>query len=265
MLLESLAGRHYLVLGGSSGMGYATAAYLLSSNSVVTIGARTPDKLAAAHDRMLAETGAHPDRLRSHPVDALDSAAVAAIVAKAASGSGELDGVFVVAGGGDFMPVDQTEVEFVADQFATNVFPIVNAIRSCVPRMKRSGGSIVALSSTAAVCSYPKLSAYGAAKAALDHYVRVAADELGEHRIRVNAVRSGFTMSEASQQLVSDPEYVRQFQAITPLGAYAMPEQFAPMVALLLSSDTSWITGQVFSIDGGLTLRGYGGGIFPSA
>ena len=52
---------------------------------------------------------------------------------------------------------------------------------------------------------------------------------------------------------------------MTPLGPYALPEQFGPMVAMLLSSDTSWITGQVFAIDGGLTLRGYGGGVFPSA
>ena len=44
-----------------------------------------------------------------------------------------------------------------------------------------------------------------------------------------------------------------------------IPEQFGPMVSLLLGQDSSWITGQVFGIDGGLTLRGYGGGVFPSA
>jgi NAD(P)-dependent dehydrogenase (short-subunit alcohol dehydrogenase family) len=265
MPLECLENRNFLVLGGSSGMGYAVAAHLLRSKSVVTIGARTPDKLEAARQRMLAETGAEASLLRTIEVDALDAAAVEAAVALAANDSGELDGAFVVAGGGDFMPVQDSSPQFAADQFATNVFPIVNTIKACFPRMKRAGGSIVALSSAAAVSSYPKLAAYGAAKAALDQYVRVAADELGEYQIRVNCVRSGFTKSDQSDALINDPDYVAQFARITPLGPYALPENFGPMVALLLSSDSSWITGQVFGIDGGLTLRGYGGGVFPSS
>jgi NAD(P)-dependent dehydrogenase (short-subunit alcohol dehydrogenase family) len=130
--------------------------------------------------------------------------------------------------------------------------------------MMARGGSIVALSSTAGAMSYPKLGAYGAAKAALDHYVRVAADELGPHKIRVNAVRSGFTNSGGSVALIKDEPYVRRFGELTPLGPYGQPEDFGPMVGLLLSPDTSWITGQTFSIDGGLTVRGYAGGVFPT-
>lgn len=265
MPLESLAGRHFLILGGSSGMGYATAAHLLRSKSVVTIGARNGERLAAAHDRLLKETGAESSRLRSKPVDAREPAAVEAAVAHAAGPSGELDGVFIIAGGGGFSPVLETTGPFAADLFATNVFPIINTIRSAFPRMKAAGGSIVAMSSAAAAMSYPKLAAYGASKAALEHYVRVAADELGQYKIRVNAVRSGFTRSAGAESLIQDEAYVRRFAEITPLGPYAQPEEFGPMVALLLSSDASWITGQVFSIDGGLTLRGYGGGVFPSA
>jgi NAD(P)-dependent dehydrogenase (short-subunit alcohol dehydrogenase family) len=256
---------HVLVLGGSAGMGYATAVHLLRAGNVVTIGARTESKLEAAKDRMLQETGAAADRLRSKPVDGRDASQVEAAVSHAAGATGEIDGVFVVAGGGDFRPIHETTVEYATEEFANNVYPLINTIRSCFPRMKEKGGSIVALSSAAAAITYPGLAAYGAAKAALDHYVRVAADELGQYKIRVNCVRSGFTKSEMAGELIQDEEYVRQFSKITPLGPYGLPEQFGPMVSLLLSKDSSWITGQVFGIDGGLTLRGYGGGVFPSA
>ena len=70
MPLDSIRDGHYLILGGSSGMGYATAAYLLRANAVVTICGRDKAKLASAHDRMLEECGAEPDRLRSIAADA---------------------------------------------------------------------------------------------------------------------------------------------------------------------------------------------------
>jgi NAD(P)-dependent dehydrogenase (short-subunit alcohol dehydrogenase family) len=264
MPIESLADRHCLVIGGSSGMGYAAAAYLLASKCVVTITGRDPAKLEAARERMLADAGASPDRLRAVAGDGRDADHVEAAVALAARASGEIDGAFVVAGAGGFSPVVETTTQFAADMFAVNVFPLINVIRSAAPRMMQKGGSIVALSSTAGYISYPKLGAYGAAKSALDHYVRVAADELGPHQIRVNAVRSGFTNSGGSVKLIEDEAYVRRFAELTPLGPYAKPEAFGPMVGLLLSPDTAWITGQTFSIDGGLSLRGYAGGVFPS-
>ncbi|RYD86978.1 MAG: SDR family NAD(P)-dependent oxidoreductase, partial [Sphingomonadales bacterium] len=99
MPLESLAGHHFLVLGGSDGMGYATAAYLLKAGGIVTIGGRSEDKLKAAHARMLSETAAHKASLRSTRVDARDTASVDAATALAADGAGEIDGVFVTAGG----------------------------------------------------------------------------------------------------------------------------------------------------------------------
>lgn len=58
MPLESLQGRHFLVLGGSDGMGYATASYLLAAGGIVTICGRSEKKLEAAHERMLSESGA---------------------------------------------------------------------------------------------------------------------------------------------------------------------------------------------------------------
>jgi NAD(P)-dependent dehydrogenase (short-subunit alcohol dehydrogenase family) len=257
--------RHYLILGGSSGIGFGVASYLARAKSIVTICGRDAAKLAAAHKRLVSETGAVQGYVRSKVADGRDAAAVEGAVAHAANASGELDGVFVVAGGGGFVPVTEITLEWAAQQYALNVFPLINAIKSSVPRMKKAGGSIVALSSAAGAISYPRLAAYGAAKAGLEHYVRVAADELGEFKIRVNSVRPGFTKTGDVNIPIGDKEFLRRFTIATPLGeAYGLPEDFGPMIALLLSPDTRWITGQVFAIDGGLTLRGYGGGIFPA-
>lgn len=265
MAVESLANRNFLVLGGSSGMGLAVATYLARAKGVVTISGRDPAKLEAAHRFLLDETCAEQSHIRSKTADGRDAEAVAAAVAHAANATGQLDGVFVAAGGGGFCPVTEVTLELAASEYALNVFPLINTIRSAVPRMKDAGGAIVALSSTAGVLSYPRASYYGATKAALEHYARVAADELGKHKIRVNVVRSGFTSTGATASLIGDEHFINGFKRATPLGEYyGRPEDFGPMVGLLLSSDTRWITGQVFAIDGGLTLRGYGGGIFPS-
>src|SRR5262245_62158292 len=99
MPLESLAGRHFLILGGSDGMGYAVAEYLLRSDAVVTICARNADKLESARRQMLAETGADLARLRASSVDARDPASVDQAFALAADGDGQVNGVFIVAGG----------------------------------------------------------------------------------------------------------------------------------------------------------------------
>jgi NAD(P)-dependent dehydrogenase (short-subunit alcohol dehydrogenase family) len=264
MPIDSIADRHFLILGGSSGMGLATASYLLRGKAVLTIGGRNTDRLASARDRLLAETPAAASRLRSIPVDANEPQSVEAAAAHAQSPTGKLDGIFVVAGVGDFANVWETTPEFMREQITGNVGPLINAIVSGFPRMKADGGSIVAMSSTTAISPYPKLVAYGASKAALDQYVRAAADELGPYKIRVNAVRSGFTESGASAELLKDPAYVEEFKRITPLGPYGQAEDFGPMAALLLSPESSWITGQIVTIDGGLSLRGYGGGVFPT-
>lgn len=259
MPLESLEGRHILILGGSDGMGYATADYLLRAGSNLTICARTESKLKAAHDRLLDETGAAAHRLRAMPADACDAAAVEKATALAADESGALDGVFIVAGGANFVPVTRHTPETMAEEWAMNMFPVSNAITSAVPRMKAAGGSIVALSSGAAARTYPGLSAYGAAKAGMEHYIRVAADELGRYKIRVNAVQPGLTKNGRNADMLANEDYISTFTALTPLGPYGQPEDFAPIVSMLLSDDASWITGQVFAVDGGMSLRAYGG------
>jgi len=261
MKIDSLSGQHVAILGGSSGIGLGTAEFLLESGAVVTITGRRPALLDDAREQLAARTGAGADRLRVVASDARDADQVDAALTAAADDEGQLAAIFVPAGGTeDFRLVLDHTVESVVADYVGNVAPLVNAITRGAPRMMRDGGSIVAVSSVASILSSTGISSYGAANAALDQYVRFAADELGAHRIRVNAVRPGLTTNRRDSHHLEDAAFLAHFRAITPLGDYGFPEDFAPMVGLLLSAETRWITGQVFSIDGGFSLRGHGGG-----
>lgn len=260
MPIDALQDRHVLVLGGSAGIGYATAEYLLRSGAVITITARGEPRLLQARESLIAATGVAPQRIAALRADARETSAVDAAVERAADADGRLDGVFVVAGDATYKPILENTVDSVQQEYTDNMYPLVNAIAAGAPRMLRGGGSIVAVSSVAAILSSLGISAYGAAKAALEQYVRFAADELGPKGIRVNAVRPGLTRNGRGQEHLTDERYLAHFRAITPLGAYGLPEDFAAMVSLLLSNEARWITGQAFSIDGGFSLRGHGGG-----
>jgi NAD(P)-dependent dehydrogenase (short-subunit alcohol dehydrogenase family) len=260
MQIQALEGKHILVLGGSTGIGYATAEYLLRTGAVVTVCARRPERLEVARQQLAAVTPGNGGSFSTMVADATDPAAVEAAVAAAADQDGQLEGAFVTAGDANYRPMLENTVQTVQDEFEINMYPLVNLIHFAAPRMMRSGGSIVAVSSVASILSSLGIAAYGAVKAGLDQYVRFAADELGEHGIRVNAVRPGLTKNGREAPELQDEAYLRHFKSITPLGAYGLSEDFAPMVSLLLSRETRWITGQVMSIDGGFSLRGHGGG-----
>jgi NAD(P)-dependent dehydrogenase (short-subunit alcohol dehydrogenase family) len=259
MPIESLAGSHILVLGGSTGMGYATTEYLLQSGAVVTAAARRAAKLESARDQLLKETGVPADRLRTVIADATDPAAVQTAVDAALDADGQLDGIYITAGDATYQSILDNTIESVQKEYVDNMYPLVNAIQFGAPKMMKNGGSIVATSSVASILSSLGIAAYGAAKAALEQYVRFASDELGRYQIRVNSVRPGLTKNGRDGQNLEDEAFIGHFRSITPLGDYGLPEDFAPMVSLLLSRETRWITGQNFSIDGGFSLRGHGG------
>ncbi len=109
------------------------------------------------------------------------------------------------------------------------------------------------VSSTGATQATWGLSIYGAAKAAVERFVRAAAYELGGAGIRVNAVRPGATIPE--DRLERQPEIRGTTQAyvdVTPLGRLGDPKDIANAVRFLAGPESGWVTGQTFSVDGGV-------------
>jgi NAD(P)-dependent dehydrogenase (short-subunit alcohol dehydrogenase family) len=99
------------------------------------------------------------------------------------------------------------------------------------------------------------LSAYSAAKAGVAMLTRVAALELAQAGIRVNAVAPGIVETGMTAQVVQDPEFVRAWSAAIPLGRLGQPDDVADVVTFLCSPQSRWVTGQVLAVDGGGSLR----------
>jgi NAD(P)-dependent dehydrogenase (short-subunit alcohol dehydrogenase family) len=100
------------------------------------------------------------------------------------------------------------------------------------------------------------LGAYCAAKAALDHLVRAAANELGARGYRFNAIRPGVVRTGATVQIFESPPVVNSFLERVPLGRLGEPDEVAQAIRYLLGPESRWTTGQSFAVDGGNELRG---------
>lgn len=253
-MTDALAGSRAIVIGGGSGIGLGSARRLARDGAIVTIAGRTEAKL---HD---AAAQAAADGLTLHPVvcDALDSDSVRTAVEEASDDEGRLDIAVVVPGAGAIKPV----LLFESDEFSRgidgNVRPVFNLLKWAGHAMVRNGsGSFVAISSSAAVFSTRYLAPYSAGKAAVDQLVRVAADELGELDIRVNSVQPGMTRTATTEQFFGNPQMMSAFLDGQPLKRHGAVDDIAEAVRYFAGPESSWVTGQLLTVDGGHTLRAF--------
>jgi NAD(P)-dependent dehydrogenase (short-subunit alcohol dehydrogenase family) len=249
----ALDGLRALVIGGGSGIGLASARLLARDGALVTISGRTAAKLDAAA-AALADEGL---AIRTAPADALKAADVAAAVETAAD-NGTLGAAVVVPGGGSIKPVLLYDDDQFSREVDLNVRPVYLTLKYAGQAMVRNGsGSFVAISSTAASFSARYLASYSAGKAAVDQLVRVAADELGAFGVRVNAVRPGLTRTPTTQGTFAHKPMLEAFLAGQPIGRPGEADDIAQAVRYLLGPESAWVTGQLFTVDGGHTLRSF--------
>jgi NAD(P)-dependent dehydrogenase (short-subunit alcohol dehydrogenase family) len=130
---------------------------------------------------------------------------------------------------------------------------------AALPYLKRSNGSIINVSSTFGHKAAGSLSHYAASKAALEHMTKCWALELAHDGIRVNAVAAGPTESDfLAERMGLSPGQIESIKseerARIPLGRRGLPDDVAGWITALASSDAGWITGQIFTVDGGLSV-----------
>ena len=252
--MERLDGNSALVTGGSGGFGKACATLLARDGAAVTLMARNSQSLTAAREAILARVpGA---RIELHAGDATDERAVQAAVRTAVNHGGGLHMVVATVGGSKgYRGVLEDDLDSFMSDIKLNVGSAFVAVRRAAPEMAE-GGAFVFISSTAAAITFQKLSSYCAGKAALDHFVRTAADELGAKGIRLNCVRPGLTRTDGMEPSFRNEAYVQTFLPLIPLGRTGMPMDVATAVRFLVGPEAGWITGQSFAVDGGNELRG---------
>jgi NAD(P)-dependent dehydrogenase (short-subunit alcohol dehydrogenase family) len=247
----TLSGRVALVTGGGSGIGLASAQAIVAAGGRVALMGRDAGKVEQA----AAEIGA--ERAIAVPGDVANEDDVARVVAAVEARFGHLDIGVNAAGTGALAPVTDHPREEWARVMQINLdgtFFCVKHQGAAIVRGGR-GGAIVNISSIAGALTHRLMSAYCVSKAGVEMLTRCAADELGEHQVRVNAIRPGLVPTDLATPLSSSPAVVENYLSLMPLARLGTVEDIANAVRFLVSDDASWITGQVLSVDGGHTLR----------
>jgi NAD(P)-dependent dehydrogenase (short-subunit alcohol dehydrogenase family) len=202
--------------------------------------------------RSVEAVAAVGSKIRTCAADAMDAKALERALDVACGEDGGLDIFIATVGGASMKPLAAFEAEeFMAD-VRLNIEPAFLAIKHGGRRMvTRGGGAIVCVSSTAAKLAWPMLTSYAAGKGGLEALVRSAALELGEARVRINAVRPGLTQTHATSSLFDNAELLGRYIEQKPLGRAGAPDDIAQAIRYLAGPESSWVTGQSFAIDGG--------------
>lgn len=240
-------GKAALVTGSSRGIGAATARRLAQDGYAVTVNYVRSRDLAAAVVREIEATGA---RAISVQADVSDPVAVRRLFDAHERAFGGIDVVVANAGIMRLAPFSAMTDEDFDRMFAVNARGSFNTLREAARRV-RTGGRIVALSSSQTVIRSPTYGPYGATKAVQEHFVNVLAKELAGRMISVNAVAPG----AVNTTLFTDgksPETLADFARRTPHKRLAEPSDIADNIALLCSQDGFWINGETVFNNGGL-------------
>ncbi len=254
--LHPLAGTGALVTGGGSGIGLAVATRLAADGAAVTICGRSTDRLQAAVEQ--ADLGDGPGSMHAVAADVTDEdAVIAAVRAAEEHAGGPLSSVVANAGGSTSIgPVTQLGVEEWTATTTLNLTGTMLALKHGATSLVRGGGgAFVAISSTAGSLVHPWFGAYGPAKAGINQLCRQAADELGPSRVRVNAVCPGLIRTDLVEFITAGGPVLDSYTENTPIDRVGEPEDVAALVRFLVGPESTWLTGQVISVDGGQGLR----------
>lgn len=140
-----------------------------------------------------------------------------------------------------------------------NLTSAAGLLRTCVPRMFSTGGSVVLMSSAAASIGLSNHEAIAACKAGVEGIVRSAAMTYAPKKVRVNAVAPGLVQTPLTERIWSNPRSAEVSLSMHPIGRFGQPEDVARAILWLASPEQSWVTGQTLGVDGGLSsLKGPG-------
>jgi 3-oxoacyl-[acyl-carrier protein] reductase len=244
-----LAGRTALVIGGSTGIGAATARALAEEGCDVAL---TYKSSQAGADEVATDVRAAGRRAWVAPLDLGDVTRVGAAARALADEIGGVDVVVLSAGRNIVTPFAEVSPEEWSTVLDVNLGGAFFALQALAPSV-RPGGSIVTVASVAAHTGAPHHAHYAAAKAGLVNLTKSLARELAPH-VRVNCVAPGITLTEMGQQAIDNlaPDYA---QRSLWLQRYATPRRIAQVIAFVASPVTEFMTGATIDVNSGRAAR----------
>lgn len=228
--------KNFLVVGGSSGIGLALSKQLITNNHQVWSASRS----GKVHDGVQAISyDATKDEFPSNTLPE------------------QLDGLAYCPGTINLKPFHRLSDQEFLDDFQLNVLGAIRVIRTVLPLLKNSDQASVVLFSTVAVSQGMSFHAsVAASKGALEGLTRSLAAELAP-KIRVNCIAPSLTNTPLAGRILSSDEKIKASHERHPLKRIGEPDDIASLATFLLSESSSWMTGQVLGLDGGMSsIRG---------
>lgn len=247
-----LEGRVYLVTGGSSGLGLATARQLLGEGAKVVLCGRDGPRLEAAVTELDAR-----EAVMAIPGDLADPSTAGRLVASANGRFGRLDGAVVSVGGPPAVRTYDATDEQWRSAFESVFLGSVRLTTAVARSAGFEGGAVVLVLSTSVRAPITGLGISNGLRPGLAMVAKELSDELGPLGVRVNVVLPGrFDTSRVREieATTGDAAGARAtFEASVPLRRIGMPEEFARVATFLVSPAASYVTGTAVAVDGGLT------------
>lgn len=242
-----------LITGGGTGIGEAIARLFAQEGAAVVITGRRKEIL----ERVAGEIERGSGRALALAGTVTDEAHVQSAVAQTVRTFGKLSILINNAAVGAFgKTLHETDDATWDEQLAVNLTGVFRMTRAAVPEMlKAGGGAIVNVSSVAGLIGFPMSVAYSTTKGGLNAFTRGVAMDYARQGIRCNAVCPGLVKTPMAAGLLNDSTRAAQVLATYPLGRAGTPDEVARLVLYLASDESAWVTGSIFTIDGGLTAQ----------
>ena len=242
----SLEGKRILVTGASSGIGRGICIDTSKMGATVHLMARNEERLLETRNQMEGE--GH----QVHQVDLCNKDDVTELVDNLPS----LDGVVLCAGIIKTMPVKNITEDSLEEIFNTNIMADIRMVSRMLKKKKlNKGASVVFISSVSTFNVKVGNSLYSATKGAVNSFAKAMALEVAKQNMRVNCIQPGFVPSRIlSSGAIEEDAFLKFYAERHPLG-FGTPTDIANTCIYLLSDAARWVTGSIFTIDGGYTLQ----------